>query len=1745
MPNELDQLSIGLSATAENAVTEIDKVIVALDNLKLKTKISFPPGLTRGFNRLGDSAKNLDKLAPVAQGIREIHDAIQGDWDTKGVSRAASALKRLGDGASKAGGLTAAAVGVLDIKESFQGNWDTKGASRAATTLKKLTGQLGDLPGAVANLDGVKTILDGIKFNGEGVASMADSLKKMLSAFNSISKLDNDKFAQMSDGMRMLSSVALELTDLDVSKIEKYADAMEKLSHVRPVDLQKMKEYGLKNEAAQYHSIGERDAALAERLGFKDFTDSADEASGVLSKLEGQIRNVLYLPNASGGAPKAFTWLEGQGMDAVRTYDKLEDLYDKIAQERADGSVTGLRKMSTQEDVDSYEKAYSLVEGIQHRLKAAAQEGEDLNKATVRVRTRMQEATEATEALKDAIAESSKSDSFSGIEDSVKSVTNAFKNGDLFKGLKSQAAALAPVLKQALAETVVVVDKIGYDLIEDGSRVVEVGENLKALGGIRKPKIIKEMTGELGLLVTAAGHAVKAVGKIAIGFTDMATRAKTAKSDIKELVNAIRSADSKGISSALGTIAKGLGSAFVGIGAIALSAIGSIIKSVANLASLITRIVSGILGAVKSVLSAILSAVQVVIKAITSAIHVIISVVTGIIKAIAGVISFVVKTVSTIVNLIGSVIGIITNIIGMIVHILTAIVSAISAAVRMITSLISGILNVVFSVANAILRTVLKVAGTIISKVVSALKSLTSALVKVGSAAGKAFLSFAFSPFVSFADDVKSAVKALQGLGKRLIRTASMRIFRTAIQNVGKALSEGIENLYEFSRATKLAYSAQFSKSLDSYATSMLYLKNSIGAAAAPLINTFIPAITAATNAVVTLLNAINQLFAALTGSSVYTRAANYATKYGEAASNASKAQKDLLADWDELNIIQSKDSGSGGSGKDLDYSKLFEEAEISNPIKTFAETLRAYFDSGDWKGLGALVAQKVNELVDRIQWTDLGGKIGSGLDAAIKVALGFLDELNTEAIGAALANLFNGAIAKINPSDFGRLLSRRVTAGLDFCIGLLANVKWNAFGQWIHDVIVEALHGLNNWFTQKDWDDVAESIKTGVRDFLSGAKGSEIGAEFWTLLGNAIKASVSVASGAIGGIWSYIWEGSEDGFEGFKKILQPYITEAGGSTVGGIIAYITEKAPEWIKNIYDTVIAPIDAVFEDAFGVRPFEAFGKGVTTILQPWVDAAKTMINTIIDGTAGDPYGRAETVNANGSSTTDRAASGKSATSGLKGAYQAFLTWYQGDFATNLGNAAEKLGNTVVDFMSDPKKTIQIAFGELSNWFATKFLAALRQTFNQVAKVIEQKLGLEEGTLKTNVKDAWDKFYKFLKDDFPEVKSTFESVYKWIHEFIENPTKTISSLWNLFSTWFKNTFGTDAYNTLEKVGTGIVNFIQNPGETVKSLWEGIHTFLVDTFGPEVTEKIESLGGDIKTFLDDPVGSVKSAWESLYGYLMNTVLPNIVNNLDNVRTAIQGWLDAIGQLTGLQIELPTVKMQYEMVPTNEGGREMVATGVSVTGGGASVRSASPLGVLKTTASGVSALGNAISSVSNWWSNNVSKPIATAVNNKIQSVSSSNLSTVSNSQLSRYSSSSANPNLAVAAQNQLKKNTGSASSGSSILSTVKKFLTGHAEGAYDIPSGEIYLARERGSELVGRIGSHNSVVNNDQIVDGIASGVRSANQEEVRLLRQQNDLLQQMLAKKFSVEVTPSAQWGRNNEKSARLYAQQTGVIR
>lgn len=174
-------------------------------------------------------------------------------------------------------------------------------------------------------------------------------------------------------------------------------------------------------------------------------------------------------------------------------------------------------------------------------------------------------------------------------------------------------------------------------------------------------------------------------------------------------------------------------------------------------------------------------------------------------------------------------------------------------------------------------------------------------------------------------------------------RLVKYRVLRYVIRSITSGFKEGIENVYNYSKAI----SGSLAPAMDSTVSILAQMKNSLGAAVAPLLQAVIPVLNQLVAGFINVINYANQLISLLNGQATWTRALPQTEKAFEkqkkAAKGAGAAIKDLLADWDELNIIQSESTGTGGAADAAsDYLKMFEEVgKFDSTIKKITDFIK------------------------------------------------------------------------------------------------------------------------------------------------------------------------------------------------------------------------------------------------------------------------------------------------------------------------------------------------------------------------------------------------------------------------------------------------------------------------------------------------------------------------------------------------------------------------------------------------------------------------------------------------------------------------------------------------------------------------------------------------------------------------------------------------------------------------------------
>lgn len=464
---------------------------------------------------------------------------------------------------------------------------------------------------------------------------------------------------------------------------------------------------------------------------------------------------------------------------------------------------------------------------------------------------------------------------------------------------------------------------------------------------------------------------------------------------------------------------------------------------------------------------------------------------------------------------------------------------------------------------------------------------------------------------------VKESTAGIGKLFSSIKRIAMYRMLRAFFSQLTNAMKEGIVNLYKYSSVM----GTEFKGSMDRLASSFLYLKNSMGALASPIINAVAPAIEYLIDRFVALVNIINQFFATLAGAGSFTAAKKVATNFKDAAGSASGAAKELkksILAFDEINALARDNNGGGGGGaSSKDYSSMFEELPIDGAVSDFAKRLKEAFEKGDWETLGRTIGGKLNEVIDEIDFDGIGTKIGYYLNGAIKTSYFALDETNFVGLGSKIASMFNHALGEIDSEYIGRLLVKKLTSKIDLVGGFLAELDFNQLGKTIGNTIKGVFSEASSWIANIDWKSVGSTFYTKLKGVLVGLDFPGIADAFYTLLGNAIVASVKGMLGFVQTAWRDIVTLFKDAANG-----DPLAQQIGSDLLNNILNGMLNPLGGLKQKLYETVIVPFIEAIRDAFG-QGWADFVDGIFSSWKPVVIGSPTVDSS---GTGGvNPLGK----------------------------------------------------------------------------------------------------------------------------------------------------------------------------------------------------------------------------------------------------------------------------------------------------------------------------------------------------------------------------------------------------------------------------------------------------------------------------------------------------------------------------------------
>lgn len=782
---------------------------------------------------------------------------------------------------------------------------------------------------------------------------------------------------------------------------------------------------------------------------------------------------------------------------------------------------------------------------------------------------------------------------------------------------------------------------------------------------------------------------------------------------------------------------------------------------------------------------------------------------------------------------------------------------------------------------------------------------------------------------------IKQTTSSLGQFFASIKRIAMYRLIRSALKAITQGFSEGIKNLYHWSDAL----GGTFAKSMDKLATDAQYLKNSLAAMAAPLINALAPAIDFITDKIVDFLNYVNQLIAKLTGASTYTVAKKVAAEWDDASKKTKKATDEIkryTLGFDELNILGKKDKDTGSSSKqETDYSKMFETKQVDSSISDVTKKLQAMFGvlKQAWaqEGQATINAAKAafGSFKDLI--SDIGDTFyrvftnGYGFDWAVsslkvlQSILGVVTTLNQTFKTAwddnnrgynYIASIFS-MMSRVND-----LLSNIATA--------FRNAWDSGIGVKIWSNILEIATGCNNivgnladsisraWnkagLGEKIWNGVltiVNTVLTAVNKIVTATANWAADLNFEPIL-----TAFNDLLAAINPVVEKVTNGLAWAYENVLLPVGKWTIEKGLpalmgflSAAFGLLSSVLEGLKEPALYIWDNFLKPIG------------EWTGGVITTVLEKltgvlkklsdWIDTHKEAFDAIVDTVGAFVAGwlGAKAVIGIISGITQVGSLLVGGLGTLAGSFNPVVLAIEAVITIGvllyqhwdeIKEAARKLGEKISEVWGNIKKwtsekwesiktTVTTTWENLKTGAAEKF-EAIKSTVTTTWNNLKTGAIEKWNSIKTTVSEKWDALKKGATEKFDAIKNKISTTWETVKTGATTKWTTITT--NLKNTW--NTLKGNAQNIFKNIGGNITgawdkakkcftDVIDWVNRTFSVDWDGAWTKIVSGFG--------TIFGDLKEKLKTPINGVIGFLNTLIGKVEGAI-NKIINGINSALT-------------------------------------------------------------------------------------------------------------------------------------------------------------------------------------------------------------------------------------------------------------------
>lgn len=887
-----------------------------------------------------------------------------------------------------------------------------------------------------------------------------------------------------------------------------------------------------------------------------------------------------------------------------------------------------------------------------------------------------------------------------------------------------------------------------------------------------------------------------------------------------------------------------------------------------------------------------------------------------------------------------------------------------------------------------------------------------------------------------------------------------------------------------------------------------------------------------------------------------YAKSLNSNADSAKKANKENKKLQNTLFGFDQINKLNdnsdSDDTADNSTGGGLTPADMFESVPLDSKVSDFAKKLKDAWKNADFTEIGQIVGTKLNDALNRIPWgpiqktsrkvgksigtfisgfvevPDLGTNIGKTIAEAVNTGVGginaFLDNTRWDSVGKFIGDGLNGAADTVDWPGIGHLYAQKWNAVFAVIGEAARTFKWTGFGQ-------DLAGGLNTAITDFDW--AGNGVRVG--DLAKGLLNTIVAVleqTDWRKLGNSVRTFVvsidwsgivsELARGfgaAFGSLGALIGGLVGEAFKSAQKYFAQKTKECGGHAVLGFFKGILDALVgigTWIKrNIVDPFIKGFKKAFEIHSPSKVMAEMGKylieGMLNGITDKISDIKQKFSEIKD-TISKKWSEVQTDTSKKWKQINDDTSKKIAN-------------LRDDAKTKF----EEIRSKISDKWSSVRQNTETSWNNTKTSLAQKW-SGIRSDASSKFENIRSTVAQKWTNLHGNTTSTWSQIGSSLKNTWSDLKSNASRAFGTISDNILGCFQNLK-------------------NSLKSTMSGVANAIISPiGSAVNGVISGVNWILgkvgsSKSFAkwqvPKFANGSEGLQADTLGVVNDQPGGIyremvirpdgsafvpqgrnvplmmekgtqivpakqTQQYLSMMPHFKNGIGTKIKDTISDVWSyvshpsklvdmAIEKFADVgnaaepglsiakgvISQVKGSITDFvknlfseSTPKVNYVASKGVEQWRSLAIKALQLTGQYSAANLNSLLYQMQTESSGNP---NAI----NLWDSNAKR-----------GTPSKGLMQVIDPTFRAYAMAPYNQNIWDPLSNMIA----SIRYAVSRYGSLGRAYQGHGYASGGFPqTGEFFMARESGPELVGRMGSRNAVANNDQITEGIKGAVFEA----------------------------------------------------